>query len=37
VHLEQPESVRRVVRDFLRRSAGPARPIPPNPVQEAAT
>lgn len=37
VHLEQPESVRRLVREFLRRSAGPARPIPPNPVQEAAT
>lgn len=37
VHLEQPESVRRVVREFLRRAAGPARPDPTHPVQEAAT
>ncbi len=36
VHLEQPESVRRVVRDFLRRAAGPALALAEHPVQEAA-
>jgi len=36
VHLEQPESVRRVVRDFLRRAEGPAPTVPTHPVQEAA-
>lgn len=36
VHLEQPESVRRVVRDFLRRAEGPVPNVPTHPVQEAA-
>jgi 2-succinyl-6-hydroxy-2,4-cyclohexadiene-1-carboxylate synthase len=36
VHLEQPESVRRVIRDFLRRAQCPAHPDPTHPVQEAA-
>jgi 2-succinyl-6-hydroxy-2,4-cyclohexadiene-1-carboxylate synthase len=34
VHLEQPASVRRLVRDFLRRAAGPATDIPPHPAEE---
>jgi len=34
VHLEQPESVRRVVREFLRRAEGPATDIPPNLSEE---